>query len=52
MPTAMEFALRQAMGDAMPERKKHGGKKKRKRAKNREQQEDILNRTLQVQHNG
>ena len=52
MPTAMEFALRQAMGDSIPMRKKQGGKKKRKRGKNREQQEDILSRTLQVQHNG
>jgi small subunit ribosomal protein S1 len=53
MPTAMEFALRQAMGDSMPARKKQGGKKKRKRGKKtRDQQEDILNRTLQVQHNG
>jgi len=52
MPTAMEFALRQAMGDSIPSRKKQGGKKKRKRAKNRDQQEDILSRTLQVQHNG
>jgi ribosomal protein S1 len=53
MPTAMEFALRQAMGDSMPKRKKHGSKKKRKRGKqDREQQEDILSRTLQVQHNG
>ena len=53
MPTAMEFALRQAMGDSMPPPKKRGGKKKRRRqVKNREQQEDILNRTLQVQHNG
>lgn len=53
MPTAMEFALRQAMGDSIPMRKKKGGKKKRKRGKkNRDQQEDILSRTLQVQHNG
>lgn len=52
LPTAMEVALRQAMGESMPIRKKKGGKKKRKQAKNREQQEDILNRTLQVQHNG
>lgn len=52
MPTAMEFALRQAMGDSIPTRKKQGGKKKRKRGKRREQQEDILSRTLQVQHNG
>ncbi len=59
VPTAMEFALRQAMGDSMPTRrvpirsKKRGGKKRRRRqAKVREQQEDILSRTLQVQHNG
>ncbi len=53
MPTAMEFALRQAMGDDMPPPRKRGGKKKRRRqAKNREQQDDILSRTLQVQHNG
>lgn len=52
MPTAMEFALRQAMGESMPARKKHGGKKRRKRGKSRDQQEDILSRTLQVQHNG
>lgn len=53
MPTAMEFALRQAMGDSIPARDKRGGKKKRKRqGKNREQQDDILSRTLQVQHNG
>ncbi|MBK8901908.1 MAG: S1 RNA-binding domain-containing protein [Anaerolineaceae bacterium] len=53
MPTAMEFALRQAMGDSIPMRQKGGKKKKKQRHnKNREQQEDILNRTLQVQHNG
>jgi len=59
VPTAMEFALRQAMGDSMPTRrvpirsKKRGGKQRRRRqAKIREQQEDILSRTLQVQHNG
>ncbi|MCA9900083.1 MAG: S1 RNA-binding domain-containing protein [Ardenticatenaceae bacterium] len=53
MPTAMEFALRQAMGEDMPVRiKKQGGKKRRKQSKNRNQQEDILSRTLQVQHNG
>ncbi len=53
MPTAMEFALRQAMGDSMPARSTKGSKKKRKRqGRNREQQEDILSRTLQVQHNG
>ncbi|MEZ4590259.1 MAG: S1 RNA-binding domain-containing protein [Chloroflexota bacterium] len=53
MPTAMEFALRQAMGDDLPMRsKKQGGKKRRKQSRNRDQQEDILSRTLQVQHNG
>ena len=53
MPTAMEFALRQAMGDDLPVRtRKQGGKKRRKRDKSRPQQEDILSRTLQVQHNG
>ena len=53
MPTAMELALRQAMGDDMPARiKKRGGKKKRRRGKRRDQQDDILNRTLHVQHNG
>ncbi|GJM40568.1 MAG: hypothetical protein DHS20C20_08500 [Ardenticatenaceae bacterium] len=53
MPTAMELALRQAMGDDMPVRiKKQGGKKKRRRGKRRNQQEDILNRTLHAQHNG
>jgi small subunit ribosomal protein S1 len=53
MPTAMEFALRQAMGDSMPIRKKRGGKKKRRRQRKiREQQEELLSRTLQVQHNG
>ncbi|MCB8981519.1 MAG: S1 RNA-binding domain-containing protein [Ardenticatenaceae bacterium] len=54
MPTAMEFALRQAMGDSLPMRTKQSGKKKKKQRnnKNRAQQEDILSRTLQVQHNG
>jgi small subunit ribosomal protein S1 len=52
VPTAMEFALRQAMGDSLPTRKKQGGKKRRKRDRRRDQQEDILSRTLQVQHNG
>lgn len=51
MPTAMELALRQAMGDALPA-KRQSGKKRRKRGKQREQQEDILSRTLHVQHNG
>ncbi len=53
MPTAMEFALREAMGDSFPVRQKGSKKKKKQRNnKNRAQQEDILSRTLQVQHNG
>jgi ribosomal protein S1 len=52
VPTAMEFALRQAMGDSIPTRRKQGGKKRRKRDQRRDQQDDILSRTLQVQHNG
>jgi len=52
MPTAMEIALREAMGDSMPVKsKKKSGGKRRKRKKTRDQQEDILSRTLQVQHN-
>lgn len=51
MPTAMEIALREAMGEeALPRRKKTTGRKKRRRSeKLRSQQEEILNRTLQVQ---
>jgi small subunit ribosomal protein S1 len=55
LPTAMELALRQALGESMPpssRRKKSGKKRRRKRDKMREQQEDILDRTLQVQQNG
>lgn len=44
MPTAMEIALRQAMGDDFPEKGKK--KKKKQRKKVRAQQEDILKRTL------
>lgn len=46
MPTAMEIALRQAMGtnDNMPTRKK--GKKSRKNRRRRHDQDDILSRTL------
>lgn len=52
LPTAMEIALRRAMGDeeidalAKSERRKKG---KRRRKKQRTQQDDIINRTLQLQ---
>lgn len=50
LPTAMEIALREAMGeDALPRRKKASRKKRRRGEKSRAQQEEILNRTLQVQ---
>ncbi len=49
MPTAMEIAMRKAMGDNLPVRGKQSKSKKRDRGKRREQQEDILNRTLQMQ---
>jgi predicted RNA-binding protein with RPS1 domain len=50
MPTAMEIALREAMGEEAPPRRKKTSRKKRRRSeKLRSQQEEILNRTLQVQ---
>lgn len=53
MPTAMEIALRRAMGDSAPAATKSKGRKQRKNKKQyREQQEDILSRTLQVSHDG
>ncbi len=52
LPTAMEIALRRAMGDDAPAPVRGKGRKRRKRKKMREQQEDILNRTLQVSHDG
>jgi predicted RNA-binding protein with RPS1 domain len=53
LPTAMEIALRRAMGDDAPSSGKSRGRKQRKNKKQyREQQEDILNRTLQVSHDG
>lgn len=52
MPTAMEIALRKAMGDSAPTSKKGKGRKRQSRKRYREQQEDILNRTLQVSHDG
>ncbi|NKQ37095.1 MAG: S1 RNA-binding domain-containing protein [Chloroflexi bacterium] len=52
VPTAMELALRQALGNDMPaSRSKKSNKKRRRREKRRAQQEEILNRTLQVQQN-
>ena len=56
MPTAMEVALRSAMGDdtidaiTTPKRKQKG--KRRKGGRTRAQQDDILNRTLQLQEEG
>lgn len=53
LPTAMEIALRRAMGDDAPIPVRGKGRKRRKSKKRmREQQEDILNRTLQVSHDG
>ncbi|MCA9933584.1 MAG: S1 RNA-binding domain-containing protein [Ardenticatenaceae bacterium] len=53
LPTAMEVALRRAMGDdaidEMADSKKKGKKSRRRRERRREQQEDLLNRTLQLQ---
>ena len=49
MPTAMEIALRKAMGDDLPLRSKGSQRRQRRRGKMRAQQEDILNRTLQMQ---
>ena len=52
IPTAMELALRQALGSNMPvSRSKKSSKKRRRRKKQRSQQEEILYRTLQVQQN-
>ena len=55
LPTAMELALRRAMGDeeidAITSGDRGSKKKRRKnrREKSRSQQEEILNRTLQMQ---
>lgn len=49
MPTAMELAMREAMGsdyDYDNRRQQKGNKKQRRRERNRRQQEDILERTL------
>lgn len=48
MPTAMEIALRQAMGDTMPHKpsKRDRRRKRSRHDRIRDQQEDILDRTL------
>ena len=50
MPTAMEYALRQAMGDSMPPQKQSKRDRRRNKRNRRErmrnQQDDILDRTL------
>lgn len=53
IPTAMELALRKAMGDSdsIPVQSK-SRKRRKSRKRMREQQEDILSRTLQVSHEG
>ncbi|MCP4425580.1 MAG: S1 RNA-binding domain-containing protein [Chloroflexi bacterium] len=53
MPTAMEIAMRRAMGEPVPSPTR-GRKRKRRRsrARMRAQQEDIMNRTLRVRHDG
>ncbi len=53
MPTAMEIAMRRAMGEPIPSPTRGKKRKRRKsRAKMRAQQEDIMNRTLRVRHEG
>lgn len=55
MPTAMEYALRKALGDDIDEfveergRKGRKGGKKRRRRDRRNAQDDLLNRTLELQ---
>lgn len=53
LPTAMEIALREAMGDdviSSVKAKERGSKKKRRKGRaHREEQEDLLSRTLQLQ---
>jgi len=48
MPTAMEIALRQAMGDSMPQKpsKRDRRRKRSRRDRTRHEQDDILDRTL------
>lgn len=53
LPTAMEIALREAMGDdviSSVKAKERGSKKKRRKGRgHREEQEELLSRTLQLQ---
>jgi small subunit ribosomal protein S1 len=49
LPTAMEIAMRKAMGDSLPDKAEDTGRKRRRKSKTRDQQEDILSRTLQLQ---
>lgn len=53
LPTAMEVALRRAMGDDtiddLAEGQKKGKKSRRRRERTHKQQEELLNRTLQLQ---
>ncbi|MGB4869763.1 MAG: S1 RNA-binding domain-containing protein [Candidatus Promineifilaceae bacterium] len=55
MPTAMEIALRRAMGDDFPTSSKKSrqsrNRRQRSRDKERERQEELLNRTLDVENN-
>jgi small subunit ribosomal protein S1 len=54
VPTAMEVALRKAMGDepvdAAMQSQKNRGRRKNKKRKGQKDQDDLLNRTLQFQH--
>ena len=53
VPTAMEIALRKAMGDEPIDALEAQGKRSRKKGrqnKKRQDQEDLLNRTMQFQH--
>jgi ribosomal protein S1 len=54
IPTAMEVALRKAMGDepvdAVVQSQKNRGRRKNSKKKNQKDQDDLLNRTLQFQH--
>lgn len=52
MPTAMEIAMRKAMGDMLPNSGKSSTRTKESREKLRGEQENILSRTLQIQQEG
>lgn len=49
MPTAMEIAMRKAMGDDVPGQGKGAERRKRRQEKSRGKQEEILSRTLHLQ---